>query len=273
MKKIIFFLFFYGVLCYPFAACAQMPMNVSITLNPTEVVLNQNVQINVLAEEREDMPASGYYKTYLYIQPSKCFTDPTFQGDFMGTPINCNEERWGMAVAESAPFSNSLTHNWLPNNLISFTLRAIARTQPPPVGSQYGEMLGITDLTVTVVSQPTQDEDDEEEPPAGQVGDIAVKTRGPGGVGEGILNLFTLSSRLEKLEDLPNVIASLLLGLVGVIAFLAIIYGGYIYLTAGGNVEQEAKAKKILIYAIVGVIVIAGSYALVHYIEEGFGIT
>jgi amino acid transporter len=46
------------------------------------------------------------------------------------------------------------------------------------------------------------------------------------------------------------------LGFVGAIAVLFIIYAGFQYVTAAGNKEQAEAAKKTLTYAVIGIIII-----------------
>jgi cysteine-rich repeat protein len=55
-----------------------------------------------------------------------------------------------------------------------------------------------------------------------------------------------------------------LLPFVGAIAIAAIVYAGFLYLTAAGNDEQAGKAKKIIIWVVIGIIVIFSAYAIVN---------
>ena len=50
-----------------------------------------------------------------------------------------------------------------------------------------------------------------------------------------------------------------------------IIYGGILYVTSAGNDENVQKAKKILMYAIVGIVVILLSFAIVNTVIGGAG--
>ena len=64
--------------------------------------------------------------------------------------------------------------------------------------------------------------------------------------------------------DIPvvfSIIADILLGITGSIAMVALIYTGILYVTARGDDTQLDKAKNILLYIIVGLVVIAASYA------------
>ena len=60
------------------------------------------------------------------------------------------------------------------------------------------------------------------------------------------------------------------LGFLSVVAMIALIYSGFLYVTAAGNDEQANKAKKIIIWVVVGIVVILLAYALVNtLIEKG----
>lgn len=65
-------------------------------------------------------------------------------------------------------------------------------------------------------------------------------------------------------------IIKLALGVIGSIAFVMFIYGGVMWMAAGGNSEREGKAFKTLFWAGMGVVVILASYALVDFVFEAF---
>ena len=43
-----------------------------------------------------------------------------------------------------------------------------------------------------------------------------------------------------------------------------VIYGGVLYVTAAGNDDQVGKAKNVILYAVIGIVVILLSFALVN---------
>ncbi len=51
---------------------------------------------------------------------------------------------------------------------------------------------------------------------------------------------------------------------LGVLAVIMIIYGGVTYVTAAGKDEAVGNAKKIIMYALVGIIIVLLSFALVN---------
>lgn len=56
------------------------------------------------------------------------------------------------------------------------------------------------------------------------------------------------------------------LGFLGLLAVIMIIYGGFLYVSSAGNEENVGKAKKIILYAAVGIVMIALSYLIVRTI-------
>jgi hypothetical protein len=66
-------------------------------------------------------------------------------------------------------------------------------------------------------------------------------------------------------------IVNFFLGFLGIIAVIMIIYGGIMYVTAGGDQTKIDNAKKIIMYAIVGIIIVLISFALVNTVIQGAG--
>jgi len=69
-----------------------------------------------------------------------------------------------------------------------------------------------------------------------------------------------------SLRDLIKTMLNYALGFLGFVATIMVIYGGVLYVTSAGSDENVAKAKKILLYAAVGIIIILISFALVNTI-------
>lgn len=57
-----------------------------------------------------------------------------------------------------------------------------------------------------------------------------------------------------------------LLGFLGIIAIVIILYGGFVWLTSAGNEEKVGQAKKIISAGIIGLIIIFVSYALATFV-------
>lgn len=56
------------------------------------------------------------------------------------------------------------------------------------------------------------------------------------------------------------------LGIVGSIALLMFVYGGFLWMTSAGNREKVEKGKETLIWATIGLAVIFAAYAMVSFV-------
>lgn len=65
-----------------------------------------------------------------------------------------------------------------------------------------------------------------------------------------------------------NNIWNLLFGAAGIVAVIFIIYAGYMYITSAGNTEQMSKAKTQIIAAVIGLIIIIASVAIVEFVNQ-----
>lgn len=67
-------------------------------------------------------------------------------------------------------------------------------------------------------------------------------------------------------------VVNFVLSFLGLIAVIFLIYAGYLYVVDGGGDGLKDKAKKIIIYVSIGILVILASYALVNtLIQEAPG--
>jgi len=76
----------------------------------------------------------------------------------------------------------------------------------------------------------------------------------------------TLNLGTADLKETIINILNLALGLLALIAVIMVIIGGFTWMTAGGNEEKVDKAKKIISSAVVGMIIILLSWALVTFV-------
>ena len=58
---------------------------------------------------------------------------------------------------------------------------------------------------------------------------------------------------------------------LGLIAVVFIIYAGFLYVTSGGDDGNMEKAKKIILYAIIGILVILAAFAIVNTVIQNAG--
>lgn len=68
------------------------------------------------------------------------------------------------------------------------------------------------------------------------------------------------------LNDLLTTVINIFSAVVGVIAVLMIIVGGLRYITSGGDSGKVSAAKTTIIYALIGLVVVALAQLIVHFV-------
>jgi hypothetical protein len=74
----------------------------------------------------------------------------------------------------------------------------------------------------------------------------------------------------NSLVEFLGSIQDWLVGIVGALTILFIVYGGFLYITSGGNQQKTEKAKKTLTYAILGLILVVLSGLILKLITGDF---
>jgi hypothetical protein len=69
-----------------------------------------------------------------------------------------------------------------------------------------------------------------------------------------------------KINNLITDVINIFSAVVGVISVIMIIFGGFQYITSGGDTGKVGTAKTTIIYAIVGLIVVAFAQFIVQFV-------
>ncbi len=80
------------------------------------------------------------------------------------------------------------------------------------------------------------------------------------------LENFDVNLGQKPLVEIVANIINIFLGVLGVIAVVIIMYGGYLWMTAKGNEEQLEKAKKLLIDGAIGLAIILMAWGIAAFI-------
>ena len=70
----------------------------------------------------------------------------------------------------------------------------------------------------------------------------------------------------KKLGDIVKTGIRIISVVVGVISVIMIIVGGLKYITSGGDASNTASAKNTILYAIVGLVIVALAQIIVRYV-------
>jgi hypothetical protein len=83
---------------------------------------------------------------------------------------------------------------------------------------------------------------------------------------EGPSSVAALTNNETSLKGLILTIVDYFLGFLGLLAVIMVIYGGVTYVSSAGNDEAVGKAKKIIMYALIGIVIIMLSFVAVNAI-------
>ncbi len=73
----------------------------------------------------------------------------------------------------------------------------------------------------------------------------------------------------KLIPDVVNALLNFAMGAIGVVAIGAIIYGGVTYVTSAGDPGKAKKARDIIVYSVVGLVVTLLAFAIVNFINGG----
>lgn len=72
-------------------------------------------------------------------------------------------------------------------------------------------------------------------------------------------------------SDIPSILGNVLragFGILGSIALLMFVYGGFVWLTSGGEAEKIKKGKDTMVWAVLGIAIIFASFAIVTFVID-----
>jgi len=72
----------------------------------------------------------------------------------------------------------------------------------------------------------------------------------------------------QKIQDIVTTIVNIFSVVVGIVAVIMIIWGGFKYITSGGDSGNISGAKNTIIYAIIGLVVVALAQFIVQFVLD-----
>lgn len=78
-----------------------------------------------------------------------------------------------------------------------------------------------------------------------------------------------------SLDDIMTTVISIsgwILGIIGSLALLMFVYGGFMFLISAGSSDKIGQAKKIIIAAVIGLIIVFSSYIIIRFVSQAIGV-
>jgi hypothetical protein len=74
------------------------------------------------------------------------------------------------------------------------------------------------------------------------------------------------SGSVDSFNHILTVVINIFSVIVGVVAVIMIIIGGFRYITSGGSTERVTGAKNTILYAIIGLVIVALAQIIVKFV-------
>lgn len=70
----------------------------------------------------------------------------------------------------------------------------------------------------------------------------------------------------DKVNTIVTTIVNIFSAIVGVVSVIMIIYGGFKYISSGGDSGKVTEAKNTIIYAVIGLVIVALAQFIVQFV-------
>lgn len=67
-------------------------------------------------------------------------------------------------------------------------------------------------------------------------------------------------------RDIVARIVRIILGFLGIVAVIIILLGGFKWMTAGGNEDKVAEARKLIVSGIIGLVIILAAFGIAQFV-------
>jgi len=74
-----------------------------------------------------------------------------------------------------------------------------------------------------------------------------------------------------NLQTMIGGVIKVVMGFLGVIAVLIILWGGFVWMTAMGEPDKIEKAKNMIKAGVIGLVIIFASYAIANFVMSNLG--
>lgn len=78
-----------------------------------------------------------------------------------------------------------------------------------------------------------------------------------------------------KLNDFVSLainVSKWILGIVGSLALVMFIYGGFLFLISGGSSDKISQANKIVVAAVIGLVIVLASFLIIKFVMGSMGL-
>lgn len=89
-----------------------------------------------------------------------------------------------------------------------------------------------------------------------------------GGIQGGLDATGQKDKDIENVDSVITRVVNVLLFIIGAISVIMIIFGGFKYVTSGGDSNGVTSAKNTILYAVIGLVIASLAYAIVNFVID-----
>jgi len=82
----------------------------------------------------------------------------------------------------------------------------------------------------------------------------------------GLDNLTNIQLGTNTLPETISIFINIILGFLGIVAFIIILLGGFKWMTSGGDEEKIGEARKLMGAGVVGMAIVLASWAIASFV-------
>lgn len=91
-----------------------------------------------------------------------------------------------------------------------------------------------------------------------------------GTINNAVNNITPPGTASTSLQTYIQTIINVLLGLIGVVAVIMLIYGGFRYVLSAGDEKATKAARETILFAVVGIVIAILAFAIVNFVIGAF---
>jgi uncharacterized membrane protein len=76
----------------------------------------------------------------------------------------------------------------------------------------------------------------------------------------------TCSNTAGSVSSLVNTVIDIISWIVGIVSIIMVVFGGFRYVTSGGDSTATSNARNTILYALVGLVIAVLAQVLVHFV-------
>ncbi len=84
------------------------------------------------------------------------------------------------------------------------------------------------------------------------------------------VNPLTPRGDISLTDTITNIV-NILLTVIGILAVIYLVYGGVLYITAGGDAEKAGKGRTAITNAIIGIVIVLAALIIYNGVVNSFG--